>query len=215
MDTPIDLLIFDLDGTLVDTREDLATAVNHALASLALQRLSTDQVMEYVGNGLYTLMQRSLGSAYSEKLPAAIASFREYYQEHMLDVSTLYPGVLEVLEHFREKKMAVISNKPEAFTVPMIAGLQLSPYFDLVLGGDSVPQMKPDPAPVKHVLSRLHVTPARAVMVGDGTTDIQAGKGAGIHTCGVTYGYRSAEVLLAEAPDYLLAGIAELIGHFE
>jgi phosphoglycolate phosphatase len=210
----IDLLIFDLDGTLVDTRSDLAAAVNYALTSLELAPLSVDEVMSYVGNGLQKLMQRSLGGQLQEKLPEAIAVFKDYYREHMLDDSPPYPGVVEVLEHFKDKKMAVISNKPEEFTVPMIEGLHFSKYFDLVLGGDSIAGMKPDPAPVLHVLQKLGVEPERAAMVGDGTTDVEAANAARVHSCAVTYGYRSADILAQANPGRSIGKISELMDYF-
>ena len=215
MITDIDLLIFDLDGTLVDTREDLANAVNHALRHLGIATLPTDDVMNFVGNGLKKLMERSLGTQLQEKLPQAIALFQDYYRDHLIDNSVLYPGVREVLEHYRNKKKAVISNKPEAFTIAMIEQLNLSPHFQLILGGDTVAEMKPSPVPVQHVLGELGVPPRRGVMVGDGTTDIESGRAAGIQTCAVTYGYRSSEVLSAVEPDHLLSGITDLLRYYK
>jgi phosphoglycolate phosphatase len=206
----IDLLIFDLDGTLVDTRADLAGAVNHALAELGLKTLTVDEVMNYVGNGLKKLMERSLGTELQARLPEAIAIFRDYYKHHLLDESKPYPGVVEVLRHFRDKKMAVISNKPLEFTAPMIEQLEFSDYFNLVLGGDSVPEMKPNPAPVLHVMRELGVDAGKTVMIGDGNTDIDAANAANVDSCAVTYGYRSAELLARSTPDHMIAQISEL-----
>ena len=208
----IDLLIFDLDGTLVDTRADLAGAVNHALAELGLETLTVDEVMSYVGHGLKKLMERSLGAELQARLPEAIGIFRDYYKQHLLDESKPYPGVVEVLEYFRDKKMAVISNKPVEFTVPMIEQLEFSGYFDLVLGGDSVPEMKPSPAPVMHVMHELGVDAGKTVMIGDGNTDIDAANAANVDSCAVTYGYRSAELLARSEPDHMIEQISELTG---
>jgi phosphoglycolate phosphatase len=155
-------------------------------------------------------MARTLPPSHRPQLESALEFFRQYYREHLLDFSTLYPGVREILIHFQTKKMAVISNKPTEFTRAILAGLKVDKFFQLVLGGDSLPIMKPSPEPILYVLSELNVPPDRAVIIGDGATDIQAGKLAGILTCGVTYGFRSREIIENSQPDFFIDFILEL-----
>ncbi|NIR50109.1 phosphoglycolate phosphatase [candidate division KSB1 bacterium] len=207
---PIDLLIFDVDGTLVDTRQDLSNSVNYARYKLGLTSLETAEVMQYVGEGVRRLMERSLPESLQPNVDEAISFFREHYREHCLDFSTCYPGVKETLEYFRQKRMAVISNKPEEFTRSILKGLGIDSYFALIVGGDSLSKRKPDPEPVQHVLKQLETDPERALMIGDGTTDVESGRQAGTKTCAVTYGFRSKEILQAAQPDFMIADIREL-----
>ncbi len=211
----IDLLIFDLDGTLVDTRQDLTNSVNFVRAQFGERPLELTEVMRFVGDGLHKLMERTLPTQGSPRIDEAIKIFRDHYREHCLDFSTLYDGAHEILDHFREKKMAVISNKPDEFTLAILKGLGIEHYFKIILGGDSQPQLKPSPAPILHILKKLDVPPARAVIIGDGTTDIESGKRAGIHTCAVTYGYRSREALAAVVPEFLIDRLQRLKDIFE
>ncbi|MFQ5605251.1 MAG: HAD family hydrolase [bacterium] len=206
----IDLLIFDLDGTLVDTRQDLANSVNYARSKFGCKALPLEQVMQYVGNGLHKLIQRSLPEDSHDEIDRAIGFFREYYGEHLLDYSTTYPGVQEVLRHFYDKKKAVISNKPVDFCRIILHGLGLKSNFDVILGGDSLTIMKPDPEPIFHVLKTLQVRPNKAVMIGDSSTDMQAGKQAHVYTCGVTYGYRKKEILDQFNPDFMIDELSAL-----
>ncbi|MFQ5770334.1 MAG: HAD family hydrolase [bacterium] len=206
----IDLLIFDLDGTLVDTRQDLTNSVNYARDSLGLPPLELTQVMQYVGNGVRKLMERSLPQPLKETTDDAITHFRNHYREHLLDCSTLYPGVEEVLHHFHQKKMVVISNKPEEFCRTILEGVQIVSYFDLILGGDTLSFLKPSPEPILHVLKQLKIRSEKTVIIGDGTTDIEAGLKAKVLTCAVTYGFRAKEILLQAQPDYVVQEIQEL-----
>src|SRR3972149_1085297 len=147
----IDLLIFDLDGTLVDTRADLTAAVNHTLEKLALPPLSMEQVCRYVGDGLETLLSRALGLQHGDLVDNAVRLFRDYYGLHLLDRTRLYPGVRETLEHFRGKRKAIVTNKPLAFSERILAGLEIESHFEVILGGDSTVQRKPHPEPALKV----------------------------------------------------------------
>ncbi len=208
----IDLLIFDLDGTLVDSRRDLAEAVNHARRELGFPQLALDEIMQFVGDGLRKLIQRSLSDSGNGDVEQAIKFFRQYYGEHLLDYSHFYAGVENVLDHFSDQmKMAVVSNKPEAFSRAIVSGLGRAGTFATVVGGDSCTTMKPSPEPVLHVTKALGIDPGRAVMIGDSPSDIIAGKAAATLTCGVTYGYRSKELLQRAAPDFLIDHIADLV----
>ena len=206
----IDLIIFDLDGTLVDTRQDITNSVNYARKMLGLPALDVDTVIKHVGNGVKKLMERSLPENQRDKVQEAVSHFREHYKDHALVYSRLYPGVKETLSHFQNKKLAIISNKPEEFSRHVLKGLNVDNYFDLILGGDSLPVMKPNPEPILRVLDDVKVVPDKAVMVGDGIPDIEAGKRAQVLTCAVSYGFRKKEILLAVKPDFMVNDILEL-----
>ncbi|MFQ6113572.1 MAG: HAD family hydrolase [bacterium] len=206
----IDLFIFDLDGTLADTRLDLTNSVNYARERLGLPALDVEAVIKYVGNGVRRLMERSLPEEKQDKIDEAISHFRSHYKDHALVYTKLYPGVKEVLSHFQSKKMAVISNKPEEFSRNILRGLEVDTYFELILGGDSLPVMKPNPEPILKLLAALNTMPDKTVIVGDGTTDIEAGKHAKILTCAVTYGFKKKEILLPAQPDFMVDDILEL-----
>lgn len=211
----VDLIIFDLDGTLVDSRRDLANSVNYALKDLDLPPLEMEVVMSYVGDGLKKLINRSLSKNQLQKIDQVIAIFRSHYREHLLDFSTFYPNVENILCHFQAKKMAVVSNKPYEFTRLILERLNADNFFEIILGGDSLPEMKPDPGPILHILSQLGVSPDKAAIVGDGTTDIEAGKAANIWTCAVTYGLKKKEVLFKTNPDFMIDDLVELKKVFE
>lgn len=211
MHQPIKLLIFDLDGTLVDTQDDLASSVNFALRSLSLPELEVAGVMRLVGDGMRKLLQRALPRSRQNDIDDAIALFRQHYAENLLVATRFYPGALEVLDHFSARGLAVISNKPEAFTRTILEGLVVAERFGAILGGDSLPTLKPSPEPILHVMSQLGVQPEQTLMIGDSPSDIVAGKAAGAFTCAVTYGYR-AEALLSDAePDLMIDRLVELI----
>jgi len=206
----LDLLIFDLDGTLVDTKQDLTNSVNHTRSEYDLPPLTLAQVMQQVGDGIRKLLERSLPDSGPEEIKQAIATFRKHYGEHLLDHSQLYPGVEETLQHFRGKKLAVLSNKPEEFTHTVVEQLGIGQFVQAVLGGDSVGALKPSPEPILHILRTLDVHPDKCIMIGDGPTDIESGRSAGTWTCGVTYGFRPRDVLSSCDPDLLIDDLAEL-----
>ena len=209
----VEVLIFDLDGTLADTRADLTEAVNNALERLERPILSMEQVCQYVGDGVYTLLSRALGPEHRNIIDKAVRFFREYYEVHLLDQTRLYPGVRETLEHFRGKRKAIVTNKPLDFTVRILKGLEIDTHFGLVLGGDSTVERKPHPEPARRVLSATGVEAGLAAMVGDSPADIEMAKQAGIYSVGVTYGLRPAAVLQAAGPDLLVDDLRELREH--
>ncbi|MFQ5657312.1 MAG: HAD family hydrolase [Candidatus Methylomirabilales bacterium] len=206
----VDLLMFDLDGTLADTRADLMAAVNTALQQLALPPLSLEEVCRYVGEGVHALLSRALGPDHLYALEDGVAFFREYYRTHLLDQTHLYPGVRETLEHFGDKQKAVVTNKPLDFSIRILEGLEIDTHFEMVLGGDSTIARKPNPEPAHKVLAATGVDSRLAVMVGDSPVDIEMAKQAGIYSVAVTYGLRPAEELQAAGPNLLLDDVREL-----
>ncbi len=206
---PIGLLIFDLDGTLVNTLEDIASSVNFTLQKLGRPVMPLDAIRQFVGDGIEMLMRRALGGR-DEFLPDAVGIYKVHHSRNLLVRSRLYPSVIDVLEHFRAVPMAVISNKTSEFVQPLLDGLQISRYFRTVIGADRGLPLKPAPDAVLRILSDAGVPKENAVMVGDGTTDIRAGRAAGIMTCAVTYGFRSEEELREAGPDFVVHEFSEL-----
>jgi phosphoglycolate phosphatase len=210
----IDLVMFDLDGTLADTGKDLADAVNHTRAHFNLEALPEALVLTHVGRGVEHLLRHSLPKDSIDHFHEVMAVFLARYEDHLLDTTVLYPGVCEVLGYFGDKRRVVVSNKIHRLTVAVLRGLGVEKQFDAVLGGDSAAEKKPHPALIHDVLNRFEILPTHALIVGDGDTDVEAGKRAGIITCGVTYGLGSKEGLVAAQPDILIDDLAELSHYF-
>ena len=211
---PVDLLIFDLDGTLADTKLDIATAVNLTLKEFGLPPKESAVIYGYVGDGVRKLLQRAFEGQPLGFYERGLKVFRQHYLAHLLDTTQFYPGVLEVLDHFKGKKKAIATNKPSEYTQKIIDGLGVRDRFDLVLGGDSTLHLKPHPAVIQEVLSQLGVDGKRAVMVGDGVNDILAARAAGTKSCAVGYGLGRMEDLLAASPDFFCDQIKDLPGMF-
>ena len=201
----MDLLIFDLDGTLIDSKLDLAHAVNATRAHMGLGALDHERVYSYVGNGAPVLIRRAMGAQASEpEVQEALEFFLEYYRDHYLDYTVLYPGVREALDRLRDagKKMAVLTNKPVGISRAIVNGLGVGGHFFQVYGGNSFDLKKPDPVGVYALLREAGVPAERALMIGDSSVDIQTARNAGIASCGVTYGFQP-ETLADPAPDRL------------
>jgi len=208
----MNLLIFDLDGTLIDSKLDLAHAVNATRAHMGMPPLPHELIFSYVGNGAPTLIRRSLGPEAGEaQIEQALAFFLAYYREHMLDYTTLYPGVTETLDVLLQagKRMAVLTNKPVRISKAIIDGLGLSKHFFQIYGGNSFEQKKPHPIGIETLLAEANTGPENAMMIGDSSVDIQTARNAGIKACGVTYGFQP-ETLAVEPPDFLIDRFADL-----
>jgi phosphoglycolate phosphatase len=208
--TEIELLIFDLDGTLVDTKMDLALSVNAMRQQMGLSPLPHEVIATFVGHGVAALICRSLGeNATDDNLERGSDLFVEYYRRHLLDNTAAYPGVPEVLEELRGRKMAVLTNKPADMSREILVGLGLASYFEVIYGGDSFPQRKPEPMGIRRLMEDLQVPAAKTMMVGDSDTDVLTGRNAKVWTCAVTYGFGAAS-LKDTPPDLLLEDLREL-----
>ena len=206
----VQLLVFDLDGTLVDSKQDLALSVNAMRNDMGLPPLPLHLIASYVGHGVTLLVQRALGpDAGDEKVQKGLAFFLNYYHEHMLDNTAPYPGVAEALEKLAGHKMAVLTNKPVIFSREMLTRLGFAPYFRYIYGGNSFPRKKPDPMGLNKLMEDLQTSPRETLMVGDSDTDILTGRNAGVLTCGVTYGF-GAHTLEKVAPDLVIDDMREL-----
>lgn len=206
--------MFDLDGTLADTGQDLANTVNYVRSRLNLEPLEFQLVYGHVGRGVEHLMRSSLPDKGEDRFQEAMELFLEHYENHLLDKTVLYPHVKDVLDYFGKKRRVLVSNKLHRLTVAILKGLGIDSCFDLVLGGDSLPQKKPDPEPLNQALRAFAIIAEKALMVGDGGTDVEAGKKAGVYTCGVTYGLGKREELIVAKPDLLIDDIRQLMDYF-
>jgi phosphoglycolate phosphatase len=197
----MDLLIFDLDGTLIDSRLDLAQAVNAMLTHMGKARLNNERVYKYVGNGAPVLVRRAMGDQSTEtEVAAALEFFLAYYREHDLDQTTLYPGVKESLDRLAAagKRMAVLTNKPTKMSRHIVEGLGVSGHFFRVYGGDSLKTKKPDPLGIATLMQEAGAVRDRTLMVGDSSVDVLTARNAGVPVCCVTYGFQPES--LDEAP---------------
>jgi phosphoglycolate phosphatase len=206
----IQLLVFDLDGTLVDSKEDLALSVNAMLQQMGLSSLPNEVIASYVGQGVEALVRRALGNqASEEKIKEGVAFFLDYYREHMLDNTLPYPGVPEALQELKERKMAVLTNKPVRFSREMLTRLGLAPFFSFIYGGNSFAQKKPDPIGIQTLMGDLGASPRQTMIIGDSDTDVLTGRNAGVWTCGACYGF-GAHTLQDVPPDLLLHDLRDL-----
>jgi phosphoglycolate phosphatase len=213
------LFLFDLDGTLIDSRADITKSVNLALRGLQLPEISPELVREFVGNGVHKLMQRTLREVLRHeptdaRLRDAIELYVREYGAHMLDSTTLYPGAERMLDSLPWGIFGVITNKPEDFSRRILDGLGVGKRFRIVLGGDSMAQRKPDPAPLLEAMRRCAVGPSDTVMIGDSAVDICAGRAAGALTCGVATGFRTRDELEAAGCDLIVDDLSALPSYF-
>lgn len=210
MDFAVRLLVFDLDGTLIDSKVDLANSVNHALEAFGVQELPHPEIYSYVGDGATMLIRRALGEERNGLLPAVLDRFLAHYRRHLLDTTVPYPGVTEGLSEWAgEYRMAVLTNKPVDMARAILSGLALDRYFVDVRGGDSYDSKKPEPQGLLHMMRVHRASPGETLMVGDSRNDVLAGKGAGAMTCGVTYGLGS-EGFAGAPPDFTISRFPEL-----
>jgi len=204
--------IFDLDGTLVDSKRDLAEAVNATRAYMGSGPFANDLIYSYVGNGVPLLVRRALGSEASEAdFQKALAYFLPWYRDHALVHTRLYAGVRESLERLRSARvhLAVLTNKPTDTSLAILEGLGVSHFFFRVYGGDSFPQTKPDPVGIHALLAESRVPRSRTVLVGDSAVDVRTARNAQIRVYGVSYGF-APQSLIADPPDLLFDSMLSL-----
>ena len=211
----IELLIFDLDGTLCDTRDDIAISVNLTLRELGLPEKPVDAIYSYVGSGVRSLLQQAVGEQSDDRLREAMRIFRAHYLEHLLDTTRPYSGIVDILDRFKKKKKAVVTNKPQEYTDRILRGLDLTNHFNLIVGGENGLLLKPEPHMILSVLNQLQAEKAKCVMIGDGLHDIAAARAAGIKVCAVGYGLGDSRELLKAGPDFFCKQPEEMIQFFE
>ncbi len=217
----IQLVIFDLDGTLIDSRLDLVHSVNAALRHIGRPELPEDVIASYVGDGAPVLIQRALGGEQVDDATVrrGLEFFLKYYREHKLDHTTVYEGIAEALATIQNsgngtpRTLAVLSNKPVIPSRAIVEALGLGQFFSQIYGGNSFATKKPDPEGARKLLDEYGVSPQQAAIIGDSHVDIATGRNAGMTTVGVTYGF-APHTLPEEAPDVLVDQPAELAALF-
>jgi phosphoglycolate phosphatase len=217
----IKLVIFDLDGTLIDSRLDLVHSVNAALRHIGRPELPDDVIASYVGDGAPILIQRALGGEVIDEalVRKGLEFFLSYYREHKLDHTLVYPGIAEALATVQRssngtpRKMAVLTNKPVNPSRAIVEALGLGPFFCQIYGGNSFSTKKPDPEGARKLLEETGIQPEQAAIVGDSHVDVRTGRNAGLWTVGVTYGF-ATHTLEDEPPDVLVAEPSEVAAVF-
>ena len=216
-----DLVMFDLDGTLVETAPEICDAVNDLLSELELPRVDEALVAEWIGHGTRELLAHAYahatGTALAEVRGAAVVDsllprLLPYYQRRSATRSSLYPGVYDTLGDLRQRgvHLAVVTNKEARFTTAVLLAHNILHFFDLVVAGDSLPAKKPDPIPLQHCLDTFHVRRERALFVGDSRLDVQAARAAGVTVWAVPYGYNMGQPVEQCHPDRMIATLGEL-----
>lgn len=209
----IKLIIFDLDGTLVDSSVDITNALNYSIEPYGLEKLTVERTISLVGEGTTRLIEKLLGDRWADLRGVVLERFLEYYSGHLTDYTVPYPGVRETLEMLTDYRKTVISNKRTDLSRRVLGNLELSTYFDIIWGSDSVSEKKPSPAPVMEMLKKMSCRPEEAVIVGDSNYDIDAGRAAGVRTVAVSYGYR--DVSLLKDADVIIDKMKELISQLD
>lgn len=212
------LVMFDLDGTLMDSVPDLAAAVDKMLMLLGREPAGIERVRDWVGNGSRVLVRRALAGQLDhdgvadELADEALALFMQAYSGGH-ELTTVYPGVRECLDWLRERevKLAIITNKPAQFIEPLLEEKGLAGYFDWLVGGDTLPQQKPDPAALFWVMDKAGVAPGESLFVGDSRNDVRAAKAATVRCVALTYGYNHGEPIADEQPALVLDDLRELV----
>lgn len=210
-----DLLIFDLDGTLIDSKEDLVNSVNAMLGWKHRDPLPHDVVASYIGNGAPILVKRALPDLNEDDHLAALQFFLDYYREHMLDATVLYPGVREALDRLHRESipLAVLTNKPVRFSVQLIGGLGLAGHFFQIYGGNSFEEKKPHPIGIERLIAESGADRERTIMVGDSAVDVLTARAAAVKACGVSWGFQP-ETFASAPPDFIvddLRVLAEMV----
>jgi len=224
LDVAIEVAIFDFDGVVIDSSNDICNAVNYVLGSYGLSSLPKEKIIGFVGLGAKKLLR--LCFAESESLTHANSTafdietiypqYLAYYMTHSSDESILYFGLKDTLSQLKECgiRCAIMTNKPEALTKRICRQMDIEEYFELIIGPESVDKMKPDPEGISLILKSFETHALKALMVGDSDSDVVAGRNAGTWTCGVTYGLGDYGKLVATKPDFMVDQIGEVLGIF-
>ena len=206
----IELMVFDLDGTLIDSGNDIASAVNYTLKTMSLPLLERDKITAYVGDGVKLLLERSMGDGNIGNIAEALDIFINYYSDHMLDTTVLYPNVKDVLHHFKDKRKVIVTNKMHGLSCKIVDELEIAGYFEEIIGRDSTPYNKPDPALLRSLVRKHSADMERTVVIGDGYNDIKLAKNSNAISCALLNGLGIRNNLLELDPDHSCEDISEL-----
>jgi len=207
---PVDLLIFDFDGTITDSIPSAVEALQKTIKILGFPYRTKDEINKHVGLGEVPLVSGSIGSNDPTLLKKALETYQKIYKAEGINKVMPYPHVRDMLEHFSKKTKVIVSNKKDEFIGLILKNLRLERYFDKVFGGDSAPCLKPDPCAILHMLEIYGSDPKRTIFVGDMVVDVQTARNAGVISCAVTYGFDSREKLTAAGPDLMIEDMLEL-----
>lgn len=211
-DIQLKAVLFDLDGTLIDSKRDIAASANATRQHYGFQPLPEDVIGTFVGYGIMALLSKAVETEDPARLKDAHEIFKAHYREHCVDYTTAYPGAFELLEVLKKKnvQMGIVSNKPQEFTDLILEKLKLAPYFGVAFGPEATMNKKPHPEPLLVALERLRACPSEGVMIGDSPVDIEAARAAKMLVGVITHGYVSKEVLNASDPDWIVDSLDEL-----
>jgi phosphoglycolate phosphatase len=197
-----EVLLFDFDGTLIDSKVDIATAVNLTLGDLGLPLRSVAEIFSFVGDGVKRLLRLSVGEENPDQYDRALEVFRRHYLENCVQTTRWYPGIYEVLQHYKDRRKVIVTNKSLEYTLAIVDGLQARDLFQHVETPRDTTELKPEPVMLERALEVLGADPGRTVMIGDSTNDVRAAQAAGIRGCAVGYGYGNREKVTALEPDF-------------
>ncbi|MBN1354230.1 MAG: HAD-IA family hydrolase [Candidatus Omnitrophica bacterium] len=207
----VKLMLFDLDGTLVDSKKDITDAVNHALNEVGLEQKDPDEISSYIGTGVKDLISKSLGEKADKTIfDKVLSAFEKYFAEHYADNSRLYEGVREMLEYFKDKEKAIVTNRNYIYAVLTMKKLGIYGFFKKIIGGDNFRCAKPSSCPIENVITDISAEKENIIMIGDMSIDVISGKNAGVLTCAVTYGIGKKEDILRAGPDFVIDNISAL-----
>ena len=206
-----DTIIFDLDGTLLDTAQDVLKAINHALLLLDRNPTDLDQVKRAIGPNKDTFLNAVLPGASPEAMDIFISHFRMFYWDHCLDDTQLFPGMEHVLNGLAGKTLAVATNKPRKYSVKILEGRQILDRFRCVVGPEDVSHPKPHPEMIVNIMKSVEATPSRTLIVGDTEQDMRAGRSAGVGLCCVRYGYGDLDRIRQINPEYFIERPEEIL----
>ena len=205
------LIFYDLDGTLVDTRKDIAGAVNHMLSQFGKPLLNEREISQFVGRGLHHLIKSCLKTEDEREIEKGSAIYRAHYSKHMLDHSKLYPGVKRILDFFKNQKQIVLTNKPNPFSQKLLEALGVAHYFEEIIAGNSSYPKKPDPGAILALIKKEKVSPKETLFIGDSPIDIETARRAGIEVAVVTHGFAEEDELKSAVPDLIVKDFGELL----
>src|SRR3989338_823838 len=207
----LDVIMFDVDGTLVDSAADIVKAMNYTLRLLGMSERPPSTIASYIGTGVKDLVKKSLWRrAAAGLVEKGVAVFSDYYMEHSAEKSKLYPHVKETLEYFKDKRKFILTNRYTKFADTTLREFGIREHFEEIIGGDDESCLKPSACVLDRALPGFKIERAKAIMIGDMTIDIQTGKNSRIKTCWVTYGLGKREDVVKLKPDYIIDDIIEL-----
>ena len=206
----VDLIIFDFDGTLVETGTDLAQTINFMLRTLLLPERTKEEIISFVGDGIYSLIEKSLGQGNDKLSENAFDIFTQYYSTHLLDNAKLYHQVEDVLINFAHKTKIILTNKRYKYTLPIAQGLDIEKYFVEIIGSDSTPYKKPDSRVIDIILNKYATAKEKTVIIGDGVNDILVARNSGILSCAYLNGLGNRQDLLNLNADYYVENLLEV-----